>query len=347
MTTFLATLGGKLADTWVSLLVLPGLLYLSVASGASVLGHRHALDHGLLTARIDALAGDPAALAPGTVIVFGVLLLVAAAGVSRLAAALGAGVERLWLGDWPAPLRPAARALTRRRAARWEAADAAHRGAVTARALLAASDRRGAAAWDASGTTGSATTPEDPAAPSTLGQAPADPTASSIVGRPPEDPAALDTVGLNEARNRIALTRPARPTWMGDRLIAADARVHRTYRIDLVSAWPRLWLLLPDTAHAEVQAARSALTASTRRAAWGLLYVLPALWWWPAGLIALVTWTGAWRQGRVAVHEFAELVESAVDLHGRDLAAALGIPCEEQLTATTGLAITRTLRKGT
>ncbi|MFB8076948.1 hypothetical protein [Streptomyces sp. NPDC056013] len=347
MTTFLATLGGKLADTWVSLLVLPGLLYLAVASGASVLGHRHALDHGLLTARIDALADDPAAHAPGTVIVFGVLLLVAAAGISRLAAALGAGVERLWLGDWPAPLRPAARALTQRRAARWEAADAAHRGAVTARALLAASDGRGAASWDASGTTGSATTPEDPTAPSTLGQAPADPTASSTAGRPPENPAALDTVGLNEARNRIALTRPARPTWMGDRLIAADARVHRTYRIDLVSAWPRLWLLLPDTAHAEVQAARSALTASTRRAAWGLLYVLPALWWWPAGLIALVTWTGAWRQGRVAVHEFAELVESAVDLHGRDLAAALGIPCEEQLTATTGLAITRTLRKGT
>lgn len=99
MTTFLATLGGKLADTWVSLLVLPGLLYLAVLSAAPVLGHRHALDHGLLTARIDALADDPAAHAPGTVIVFGVLLLVAAAGVSRLTAALGAGVERLWLGE--------------------------------------------------------------------------------------------------------------------------------------------------------------------------------------------------------------------------------------------------------
>ncbi|MFD3998879.1 hypothetical protein [Streptomyces sp. NPDC058548] len=341
MTTFLATLGGKLADTWVSLLVLPGLLYLAVVSGASVLGHGHALDHGLLTARIDALADDPAAHAPGTVIVFGLLILVAAAGVSRLAAALGAGVERLWLGDWPAPLRPAARALTRRRTARWEAADAAHRRAVTARALLAASDGRDAAAPDLAGTACPATTQEGPAT------TPEDPAALDTARRTQEDPAALDTVGLNEARNRIALTRPARPTWMGDRLIAADARVHRTYRIDLVSAWPRLWLLLPDTAHAEVQAARSALTASARRAAWGLLYVLPALWWWPAALIAAVTWTGAWRQGRVAVHEFAELVESAVDLHGRDLAAALGIPCEERLTATTGLAITRTLRKGT
>ena len=83
-----------------------------------------------------------------------------------------------------------------------------------------------------------------------------------------------------------------------------------------------------------------------RPGAWGLLYVLPALWWWPAALIVAVTWAGAWRQGRLPVHEFAELVEAAVDLHGRDLATALGIPCEERLTAAEGREVTRTLRKG-
>nr|WP_017236471.1 hypothetical protein [Streptomyces sp. SS] len=65
-----------------------------------------------------------------------------------------------------------------------------------------------------------------------------------------------------------------------------------------------------------------------------------------AALVVAVVWASAWRQGRLAVHEFAELVESAVDLHGRDLATALGIPCEERLTATEGLEITRALRKG-
>ncbi|MEV7373368.1 hypothetical protein AB0O51_21170 [Streptomyces sp. NPDC090301] len=203
------------------------------------------------------------------------LLLVAAAGVSRL----GAGVERLWLGDWPAPLRPAAGALTLRRAARSEAADAAHREAVTARALPVASEGRGAGAWDASGTAGPATTPEDPAASrtvrppedpadlDTVGQPPEDSAASDTTVRPSENPAAPDTLGLNDARNQIALTRPARPTWMGDRLIAADARGHRTYRIDLVSAWPRLWLLLPDTAHAESRrhAPRSRSRPAARR----------------------------------------------------------------------------------
>ncbi|MEU9198505.1 hypothetical protein [Streptomyces sp. NPDC048332] len=321
MTAFLATLGGKLADTWLSLLVLPGLLYLAVAAAGSVLGHRNPFGHGLLTERIDTMAGSPAAHSPGTVFLVAALVLVASAGVSRLAGALGGGVERLWLGDWPRPLRPAARALTRRRARRWSAADARYRQALRERALRAAAETRESFAPDAFG-----------------GSPDLDGTA--------ERSTALTTVELGEARNLIALTRPARPTWMGDRLLAADARVHRSYALDLASAWPRLWLLLPDTAHGEIRAARTALTGAARRAAWGLLYVLPALCWWPAALIAAVAWTGAWRQGRLAVHEFAELVEAVVDLHGRDLATALGIPCEERLTAVEGREVTRTLRKG-
>ncbi|MGW0935681.1 hypothetical protein [Streptomyces sp. NPDC002666] len=331
MTAFLATLGGKLADTWLSLLVLPGLLYLAVAGAGSVLGHRNPFGHGLLTERVDTMAGTPATHSPGTVVLVAALVLVASAGISRLAGALGGGVERLWLGDWPRPLRPAARALTRRRARRWSAADARYRQALTARALRAAAETGDALALDAS---------DDPATPDDPADGPAT----------PDDPAdgspAPTTAELGEARNLIALARPARPTWMGDRLLAADARVHRAYAIDLTSAWPRLWLLLPDTAHGEIQAARTALTGAARRAAWGLLYVLPALWWWPAALVVAVTWTGAWRHGRLAVHEFAELVEATVDLHGRDLATALGIPCEERLTAAEGLEITRTLRKG-
>ncbi|MER5629209.1 hypothetical protein [Streptomyces nitrosporeus] len=321
MTAFLATLGGKLADTWLSLLVLPGLLYLAVAAAGSVLGHHDPFRHGLLTDRIDTMAGTPATHSPGTVVLVAVLVLVASAGAGRLAGALGGGVERLWLGDWPRPLRGAAGALTRRRAQRWSAADARYRQALTRRALRAAAETRAAPAPDTS---------QGPPAPD----------------EPADRLSAPATTELGEARNIIALARPARPTWMGDRLLAADARVHQAYAIDLTSAWPRLRLLLPDTAHAEIQAARMALTTAARRAAWGLLYLLPALWWWPASLIVAVTWAGAWRQARLAVHEFAELVEAAVDLHGRDLATALGIPCEERLTAAEGLEITRTLRKG-
>ncbi|MGW8366361.1 hypothetical protein ACWGK1_38185 [Streptomyces wedmorensis] len=325
MSAFLTTLGGKLADTWLSLLVLPGLLYLAVATAGSVLGHRNATDHALLVERIDRLAAGPTAHSPGSVVLIAVLVLVSSAGVSRLAAALGGGVERLWLGDWPAPLRPADRALTRRRARRWTTADARYRRALTARALRVAA---------------ATAEPPTPDAPDAL-------LSNALRGTDHDHEGSDDdTVTLNARRNLIALTRPARPTWMGDRLVSVDARVHHAYRLDLTTAWPRLWLLLPDTTHSEIRTARAALTAAARRAGWGALYVLPALWWWPAGLVVAVVWASAWRQGRLAVHEFAELVESAVDLHGRDLATALGIPCEERLTAAEGLEITRALRKG-
>ncbi|MEU4066326.1 hypothetical protein AB0F25_28690 [Streptomyces wedmorensis] len=337
MSAFLTTLGGKLADTWLSLLVLPGLLYLAVATAGSVLGHRNATDHALLVERVDRLAAGPTAHSPGSVVLIAVLVLVSSAGVSRLAAALGGGVERLWLGDWPAPLRPADRALTRRRARRWTTADARYRRALTARALRVA-----AAAAEHP-------TPDAPDAllPNALRGTDHDHEGSGIdLGHDRRGRGDDDTVALNARRNLIALTRPARPTWMGDRLVSVDARVHHAYRLDLTTAWPRLWLLLPDTALSEIRTARAALTAAARRAGWGALYVLPALWWWPAALVVAVVWASAWRQGRLAVHEFAELVESAVDLHGRDLATALGIPCEERLTADQGLEITRALRKG-
>ncbi|RKN45567.1 hypothetical protein [Streptomyces hoynatensis] len=302
MTALLTTLGGKIPDRWVSLLLLPGLLFASVAVGGRLLGHGHPFDPGRLLGRIDDLADAPAAQAPGTAALATALVLTASPGISLLAATLGRAVERLWLGDWPRPLAGCARALTRRRERRWAAAQERYRAALAARA-------RHALSGDA--------------------------------GDPP------DTVALNEARNRIALARPRRPTWMGDRLTAVDTRIHETYDLDLGSAWPRLWLLLPDTPRGDVHAARSALTDAARRAAWGVLYAVPALWWWPAALAAAVACAGAWRQGRLAVAEFAELVEATVDVHGRDLASALGIPCEERLTRDVGLEITRALRKGT
>lgn len=54
--------------------------------------------------------------------------------------------------------------------------------------------------------------------------------------------------------------------------------------------------------------------------------------------------TGVTR-GRTAATSFAELAEALADLHGRDLAVAVGVECEGRLTTTVGERVTRLLSK--
>ena len=89
------------------------------------------------------------------------------------------------------------------------------------------------------------------------------------------------------ACTRICLVPANRPTWIGDRLRATDERIHRTYRLDLTAAWPRLWLLIPNPARTELTTAHDSYTAAARLTGWGLLYLAVGAWW-PALLIAAV-----------------------------------------------------------
>lgn len=159
------------------------------------------------------------------------------------------------------------------------------------------------------------------------------------------DPGERDELALK--RNRIALAPPSRPTWMGDRMAAVSTRVHVQYRVDLASAWPRLWLTMPESARTELRWARTQFDAATTLSAWGVLYLVIGVLWWPAGLAAMATIVVGWRRGREAIGAFAELVEGTVDLYGLDLARALGIGCADgQFNRQVGEAITALLRKG-
>lgn len=154
-----------------------------------------------------------------------------------------------------------------------------------------------------------------------------------------------DTGHLNDARNRIALAEPCRPTWIGDRIAAVQRRVRETYDLDLAFAWPRLWLILPDVARTELRAAADRVTAAARLVAWGFLYLAVGLYWWPAVLIGVTAIGVGWLRARANMDVFAHLVEAGVDVHGRDLARALGIDIPNRLTRDAGLEITRTVRK--
>jgi hypothetical protein len=115
MSGFLAELGTKLAERWVALLVLPGLVFTGIATVAVELGHGHAFDVGLLGRRLAAIG----ATQDNVVLVIAVLAVSVGSGL--VARALGTPVEHVLAGHWPARV---AKPLTERRKARWERLDA-------------------------------------------------------------------------------------------------------------------------------------------------------------------------------------------------------------------------------
>lgn len=301
MTAFLDTLGGRLAERWMSLLAIPGLIYLAALATAATLGQRHWNDTARLRARLDALATAPGAHSPGAIAVAALAVLAGAAAAGATVQAVGTWCEKAWLTDARGPVT---RRLTARRLRRWQDADRAYRDA-----LVAAGHATIAGADDAGRLTESAEL-------------------------------------HHAARARIALSAPRHPFWSGDRITAPEERVWRAYRLDLPAAWPHLWLLAPDGTRAELTAARAAFASAARLHAWAAAYLLLGAWWWPAAVVGVLAAVTAAGRGRAAASAFADLVEALTDLHGKDLALALGIPCDGGLTREVGAAMTRVLSKG-
>ena len=129
--SLLGELGKKLAERWLSLLVLPGALYLAVATGGHVLGQADPFDGDRLARQITAWAKAPAVSSAGGQAVLLAAVLAAAAGVGLAAQALGSALERLALASgwraWPTPLRHLARRRVDRRRTRWSSTAAAYR----------------------------------------------------------------------------------------------------------------------------------------------------------------------------------------------------------------------------
>jgi hypothetical protein len=145
--------------------------------------------------------------------------------------------------------------------------------------------------------------------------------------------------------DRICLVEAGSPTWIGDRLRACRVRITKTYGLDLSAAWPRLWLIVPDTVRAELGVARDAFSSAARLTAWAVLYLVLAIWWWPALPVAVVTGAAAVGKGRLAASNLADLIESAVDLYGGDLAARLGEQASGPVSPALGGRITSRMRK--
>lgn len=301
---FLSALGQKLAERWLTLLVLPGALFLATATAARTLGQTRALDYPGLADHVTHWAEAPTATTVGglAVLLAGVLTAAAAAGLA--AQGLGTLVQRTTLAAewriWPPPLRQWAHARVTRRRTRWKATAESYRRQRTADARSLARDGRRA------------------------------------------DPAPRRAAHL--AMRRIATEEPDRPTWSGDRIHAVAVRLERDQHLDLSVLWPHLWLILPDTTRAEVTTAEQAVTRATTLGGWALLYALLTAVWWPAAPLAAVIALTARYRIRSATDTYAQLLEAAVRLHTTDLAAQLGIDHTGPADRALGGAVTDRLR---
>lgn len=301
----LGELGKKLAERWLSLLVLPGALYLAIACLATTLGHRHAVDLALLTDRVSTWAASPAATSAGGQVVLLAAILAAAAGAGLAAQALGSAIERLILAadwrTWPPPLRQLADAQVTRRCKRWMEA---HRTYHHLRTQAEQARRAGA---------------------------------------PSDKRQRTDRHDVYRKRNRISLEKPDRPTWSGDRIHAAAVRLGRDLKVELPIVWPHLWLHLPDTARAEITTARTALARATTLGGWALLYLPLTWWWWPAAVITAVLAVIAWHRTRTTTEVYALLLEAVTRLHLKGLAEHLGIDPAGRSLADLGQTLTHHL----
>lgn len=149
--------------------------------------------------------------------------------------------------------------------------------------------------------------------------------------------------GVEPVREYLA----QRPTWMSDRVRLIEARVRAQYWFSATLAWPRVWLLTSEDVHAPVSNTRARFDEACVLAGWAFLYLLIGVYWWPAFLIGSTTGVVAWRRARLALDEFATLVESTIDIQWRTLVEALGVTVAgDVVTAAEAALIEDRLQKG-
>jgi hypothetical protein len=116
------------------------------------------------------------------------------------------------------------------------------------------------------------------------------------------------------------------PTQLGNRLRAAEEQPRYKYGLDAIICWPRLWLLLPDSAKKELQESRSTLNNAARMWLWSLLFLIWGLWiFWAIPIGVLVAFFSYRWMVSIAI-TYGNLVESSFDLYRLSLYQSLHWP---------------------
>ncbi|MFJ9683267.1 hypothetical protein ACIRP2_35265 [Streptomyces sp. NPDC101194] len=119
MTGLLVEVGRRLAERWLSVLVLPGLLLVAALSTGLLLGQGDALSAGQLSDSATDMARRLQADGSATVLLTGLAALLCAGAAGLAAQGLGRLVRAVWLGDWPRWAAAARSRLSERRSRQW------------------------------------------------------------------------------------------------------------------------------------------------------------------------------------------------------------------------------------
>jgi hypothetical protein len=123
-----------------------------------------------------------------------------------------------------------------------------------------------------------------------------------------------------ELNRRLELRTPGTardlmPTELGNILRAAETRPKDKYGLDVIVCWPRLWLVLPESATKELAAARANLDTAIRIGLWGGLFLVWSIWvWWAVPVAVLVIFL-AYRSAVGAAVSYGNFIESAFDMY--------------------------------
>lgn len=316
----MAEVGKKLTEKWMSLLAFPGALYLAVSVGALILGHDQPWGVRHLVEQITGYAAEGRITTLGGQVVVAAAVVAGSVAVGLCARGLGTGIERVWLAEgwrsWPLGTHLVGKLVAKRRRRWTEHRDAA---ALAARCIdVSAGSEDSDTALVRSGLT------------------------EGVVTREPDESAfqmAYDRMA------QVSLEAPERPTWCGDRLNAVSERFERDHGLRFSAVWPHLWLLLPAETREMVTAAREDLARANALVAWGVLYGLLALLWWPAPAVGGAVVFVGWARVRRATETYATLLEVSMLSYIGLLAEQMKVPYEGLLDKRTGLEISRRLSR--
>ncbi|NEQ34438.1 MAG: hypothetical protein F6K04_26230, partial [Leptolyngbya sp. SIO4C5] len=169
-----------------------------------------------------------------------------------------------------------------------------------------------------------------------------------------------DLAQFDWQQRQMPLPHESMPTQLGNLLRAAERKPKEKYGLDAIICWSRLWLLLPDAAKQDLQAARADLNTAARVWLWSMLFCGWALLslefspsftvnlWalWP--LLGLLSAWLAYQWAIAAAQIYGELIEASFDLYRHLLYESLRwhLPADPNVERRVGAELTEYLWRG-